>query len=419
MEYKNVETFIEYLKNHISDGNYKSRKDDVMHYYEKVMREQAVKVEKFSQSYVPTDYQLDLPIYYIMQIELFLGGFVEYDRPFVNRILPKIEALGSRIEGLQRVENIDFKINELLKKNNKSFENYIFELLVASLYLKNGYSDIEIIKETSEKTPDLRVGDRFVECKRKIKECDYSVKERQYWYEQFQPVSDYLFTLNRSLVFNCNFKNELSTYYSGYLLNIIKRMISRDLDIYENNEIKVELYDVNYEGYNNLISNEIVRVDQPLFFKKLFGYDDNVNCGITQLMKLRYKDGYYKISPEIEYANAGIWHSLSENAEDKKMISIKNNIVKAIRQIPKSEISSIHLCYESYNGKNVENGIKGKAQEFVKNMDADGRFITNLYLHILRPISNDEYPGEFEEDCIEFHIDGYENHIEPYLLNYT
>ncbi len=400
---ENIKKYYLYLKNLLDENEYILRIQSVYNFYESTFKNGYVTTGKQPESmFIPKIYEADIPMFYLMQIELYLNNFIEQDYAFITRLYPKINLIGSFIEQLKNTKNFDEKNKKMLKKNNKSVENDLFEICTACLYIKNGYKDIEfLVEQKNKKTPDLRADDLYIECKRKAKECQYSIDERNYWYKQYMPVSDFFQEKGLQLVFKVTFKKELSTYKELFVLNLIKQMLyTYNSKKYEDENISISIYPTNLTKYNNEKQKQPLIIDKPDFNKILFNYDSKQG-GITSNLNLSFNKNY-KESPNILYASAGIWYSISQEAKNQKVVSLQNNLIKAINQIPFEKDGNIHICFESYENKEIEKMMIDHAYNDLTKINTENKKIHNIFIHILRFETNDNIDSIFEEQVIFF-----------------
>ena len=401
---ENIKKYYDYLLSLLDKDQYLKRRDIVYKHLEKTLHDGYITVyEKPRSPYLPFDYTNDLPMYYLVQLELFLGSYVEYDAAFIARVYPKINQIGRMLELLKNVENFKQKNIKLLRKNNKSVENDLFEICTATVYIKNGYKEIEFIPEKKDnKTPDLKADQIYIECKRKVKECDYSIEERKLWYQQFDPVSAFFRENNLSLVIEVDFKRELNTYSKLYLYKIVRQMFDvYRCNNYRTDDISIKIRHSNIDLYNTRRHSENIRMDKPLFNETLYNFDSKKG-GITTLLKLSYDKGLYKVSPHVSYAAGGIWFSSSTESFINKAVSIRKNIEKALKQIPSKHSSNIHICYESYENQEVEQRIIEKALRDINTLNLEEKILHNIFLHILRPENSNTEDSIYEETVVVF-----------------
>ena len=114
-------------------------------------------------------------------------------------------------------------LERLLGSDRGQPDGGLFELLIALVWKRNGYSTVEFIPETSHrKTPDfLARSDRdewYVECKRLQKRSEYSEREREKWLAMWSPFAQHLARNGHSLVFDVTFHVELETLPDDYLM---------------------------------------------------------------------------------------------------------------------------------------------------------------------------------------------------------
>lgn len=400
---ENIKKYYLYLRNLLDESEYQLRIKSVYKFYESTLKKGYITTDKQPTSmFISKIYESDMPIYYLMQVELYLNQYVEQDSAFITRLYPKMNIIGSLLEQLKKTKNFDEKNRKMLRKNNKSVENDLFEICTACLYIKNGYKDIEfLIEQKNKKTPDLRADNLYIECKRKAKECQYSIEERNYWYKQYLPVSEFFQEESLQLVFKVNFKNELCTYSDSFVLNIIKQMLyTYKSNNYDDTNIAISIYPSNLEKYNNERQKRPFIIDKPDFNKILFNYDSKQG-GITSNLGLAFENNY-KESPNIFYASAGIWYSTSQEAMKQKVVSLQNNLIKAINQIPCEKDGNIHICFESYENKEIEKLMIEQAYNDLNKICLNNKRINNIFIHIIRFESHDNIDSIFEEQVIFF-----------------
>lgn len=98
---ENIKKYYLYLKNLLDENEYILRIKSVYNFYESTFKNGYVTIGKQPESmFIPKIYEADIPMYYLMQIELYLNNFIEQDYAFITRLYPKINLIGSFIEQL-------------------------------------------------------------------------------------------------------------------------------------------------------------------------------------------------------------------------------------------------------------------------------------------------------------------------------
>ena len=165
-------------------------------------------------------------------------------------------------------------------------------------------------------------------------------------------------------------------------------------DNYDDENISINIYPVNFEKYNNEKKNRPFVIDKPDFNKTLFNYDSQQG-GITTNFELEFENNY-KVSPKIHYASAGIWYSVSQEAKNKKVVSLQTNLIKAINQITFEKDGNIHICFESYESKEIEKMMIEHALNDLNKINTENKKIHNVFIHILRFETNDNIDSIFK-----------------------
>jgi len=353
----------------------------------------------------------DIPAFYLWQIQSYIEKPYECDLGFTARTIPKILRIAESIDILNKLKGFEKIFLSMLNKKNKDIESTLYEILVACTYLRNGAKDVIFItdKENS-KHPDLQVeynGILFVECKRKRKESDYSKKEREEWYFQYLPVQDYLKNNRISLVLKCTFHNEIHTYEKDYLFDLFMDNYDflKNGNIINNADITLETYIPDFESVNT--KNEIMwKVYTPDFTSRIFKHNNNL-YGVTSAYAAEEQNPIYDYVSNIKYACAGLWYCDSHDAIQHRSVSFKRYIIDAVSQIPYDQNGAIHICFESYEGKNVEEENFFKTLTDLKDFEIHGKIIDYIYLDFLRLYIPLNKSWELEEDVIPFVVNNY------------
>ena len=353
----------------------------------------------------------DIPAWYLWQIQSYIEKPYECDLGLAARTIPKILRIAESLDILKQLKGFEKKILLMLKKNNRDIDSTLYEILVACTYLRNGARDIIFISdEDRNKHPDLQVeynGILFVECKRKKKESDYSRKEREEWYYQYLPVQDYLEKNKISLVIKCTFHNEIHTYEKDYLyyLFLDNYDFLKNGNVINNAEITLETYIPDFKSVNSK-DETIWKVYTPYFTSRIFKHYDNL-YGVTSAYAAKERDQIYDHVSNIIYACAGLWYCDSPDAIKHRSISFKRHISDAVSQIPQDQNGAIHICFESYEGINVEDENFLRTLADLWDFKIDGKKIDYIYLDFIRLYISLNNNWELEEDVIPLVANNY------------
>lgn len=133
--------------------------------------------------------------WYLYLIDTAVHSAERYEPIQGSRVLPIFKRLGADLGYLQKIPSVTDRVSRLVAGERAQPDSGLFELLVALLWHRNGYT-VELLKERPQsKTPDIcaRKGsdEWFIECKRLQKSSKYSEDERTIWlsmWAQFRNV---------------------------------------------------------------------------------------------------------------------------------------------------------------------------------------------------------------------------------------
>jgi hypothetical protein len=117
-----------------------------------------------------------------------VNGHPVYDHFAGALLVPQLASLGSKLKVLSAVRGAAERVEALWRGPSSGSDSVAYELLVAAACAERG-RDIEFIKPTIDKSPDLRCHDPFplvIECKRKRTLSDYEIAEEAVMNRLFQ-----------------------------------------------------------------------------------------------------------------------------------------------------------------------------------------------------------------------------------------
>jgi hypothetical protein len=150
----------------------------------------------------------------------------------------------------------------------------------------------------------------------------------------------------------------------------------------------------------------IWKVYTPDFTSRIFKHNDNL-YGVTSAYAAEKGNRIYDYVSNITYACAGLWYCDSPDAINHRSLSFKRHISDAVSQIPSDQKGAIHICFESYEGKNVEDANFFKTLSDLGNFKISGKSIDYIYLDFLRLYIPLNKNWELEEDIIPLVTNNY------------
>ena len=126
--------------------------------------------------------------YLIYKVDKQLRSCAEKEFFEVSEQICRLSYLGENLFVLknQNVKSLDKKIKDLTSSGKEFFDKTTYEIEVAAAYAKKGYL-IEFLETRSDegvKTPDILIDFKNgieVECKKKDRESDRDIRNKEYW----------------------------------------------------------------------------------------------------------------------------------------------------------------------------------------------------------------------------------------------
>lgn len=395
---------------HLGNTQWEERRNGVVEYFqsvkEKIYTESEIQIIEFEKSISPIAVYDDWIAWYMYLIEsLFERPYC--DDPFQSvRIYPFFASIGKNIDKLKKIPGIDKRLSDVLNKRKNQPDSTLYELAVASLYCRNGWS-VEFLEESLDtKTPDLKVTKEnetyLVECKRLAKVNEYAEKERTEWLKRSKHLFNAMRLLDAMTFAEIVFKvpieetdeTILGTAMSYYIQS---GMLSEGLTL-SNKEIdfKASLLDLN--RINDQLLNASTRPHSPNMIEVLIGnYDKHGNYtqvlspSEIEIINPESEDcilnEFYKSVHEAYFAK---WDCIAEVSIDKKAKDLTKMLSKAVVQIPDNQRGIIHIGYETVTGTLVEIERQKKIQSMVEKFDFGNKNIQSIQCNALQlmPIPN-------------------------------
>jgi len=332
-----------------------------------------------------------------------------YYRPYVDepsqsaRVYPFFAAIGRHIDIAKTIKGIDNKLDELLKGKNNQPDSLLFEIVIAIMYQRNGWT-VEFLPETpAAKTPDLSVtrdGEHFfVECKRQSRVTEYSELERKEWRKRWTKLTPILTSNPTPIFLDVTFKVEVSETEEdvliGAFLELVKQGCIYSGEPLENEELVIRGNIIDMDLVHSHFEKFQVRWNSPQMIA-LFANGYESSGSYTQINS---PTGINAIGPDddesilnlfcegIHTAYCAKWECLSEVSIDKKAKDVKKLLSKAVNQAPEDSPTIVHIGYETLHGPLVEYSRADKICKSINNFNCQGKDIQAVYCHAIQPSS--------------------------------
>ncbi|WP_027368053.1 hypothetical protein [Desulfocurvibacter africanus] len=354
-------------------------------------------------------YDEDKLVWYIMLAEAYMNKSFNYEIFQGSRVIPYFIALGKNIDSIKQIKNYQNIVNRLVRVKNDHPDAGIFELLVALLYIRNGYK-VEFIPETQvEKTPDIyayKDDELYIECKRFTKISEFSIKEREKWLSMWGPLGMHIQKNRIPIYIKIKFHKTLQEYSNDYLaLELIPKLkliptTFRSIPI-DNNDMTVEVRPVDQRRIKDLCRSELIHSNSAYLIKAVLG-EHAPFSNYRLILDAKRDEEIPTMIDDLRFAAGALWECDSLEAKIQKARHIKRQLAKAVEQLPDNKAGVIHIGIEAVEGDEIEQIRLLKSFEALMDFDMKGKMISWLRYHILAPGTSPEETWFFEETAVNF-----------------
>ncbi len=335
--------------------------------------------------------------WYLYLAEQSIGDPLALETDQASRVLPYFYSLGRDLDALLQIKNVEGRIRKLLAQGpNLDPDQGIFELLVGTRYVSEGWA-VEAVQESgARKTPDflIRKGpvEFDVECKRLSRRPDYSETERDAWVRQWEPLRHWLVGSRIPLVFTILIHDEVAALPENFLACLVQegmRHLAEGQAIEVPGVVTIRATPVDW-GY--------IRTALEKHFVKCSGSRERqvITGQHAPEMGLAYVIGGIRVeedgSPnekgpfwsEIDFVVAAFWSCDAEASIDAKARSIVTRLSKATRQLSGRRPGIVHIGIEAIEGDRVEKLRHERTMSILGEFDPRGKPLEWVFLHYFK-----------------------------------
>ncbi|MES2764169.1 MAG: hypothetical protein V4677_18270 [Bacteroidota bacterium] len=331
------------------------------------------------------------------------------------RIAPIFKRFGIDLELLKNIEGIEKKVRELIRKRKSEADAFLFEILTALLWARNGYKVSFIAEEQEGKTPDIRAekGSKIwnIECKRQSKTSDYTYKETAKRQKMISYISRTL--LERNILLDVVFHVELNTLPDTFLLDLIDQKLKLAIPgkIVANDLVDIDLAFVDIGSIKKYLENNSVKHNSPML-NTLIGrkpFDNkSFTCGVyANFFRVGEGDVNNLYISEISNAYGVYWNCDAKEALWAKARDIKNQVYAAMQQFNSESTAVIHVGLETFDGQQVELIRSNKIADTIKKLNPKDTSLRWLFCNFFQSYSLPDQNWVFDETV---------STMSPYLL---
>lgn len=332
----------------------------------------------------PTDYSStnskirfkdDEIAWYIFLCEEFFRNPLCTNPSQMSRITPWVISLGRSVDVLEKLDNVQVKIKDLVKKYKNNPDGTFFELLVAASYLRKGFK-VEFLETKGIKTPDLRIYDEenefFVECKKLQRRTDYAEKERDIYLVSWDGIKHKLLKDFPNYWFEIEIKKEI---VGEKLIDFNKKFsclkeLSNSNMFFEDEEVIIHGKRQNILSINKYLDNNYVKMESFTFSKLLGGEYVRSNSDRTHILEMQPE--YFKAASapvlglfvrKLAHFCGATRKFTNEKSQNKKAKAVGKQITEALDQLRGFQNKVVHVLYEAMETEDVESLRWSKIEE--------------------------------------------------------
>lgn len=352
--------------------------------------------------------------WYLYLAETALTRVESYEPTQGARVLPIFHRLGTDLGLLTTIGDIEGKRARLLTIDADAPDSGLFEMLVALLWRRNDWCDVDFVPATpASKSHDLiaRAGklEWAIECKRLAKDSEYSLAERAKWLRMWRQLSHYLVDRRMAVVLEIVFHVPLETLDDNFLLSELGGklpLIVSPCTIISNETWEVSVSGVDMAAAHRHLQHNFVKCPSEQLNELIAGYRD-ANRGFTSIVggkmgRIGGGRGNNRYLDSLDFAAGAFWHCDADSVIDRKARDIRGRLAKAVAQLPDGVPSVVHVGLETLDGVLVEAERYGRIFRTVSQFDPRGKDLGWVYCHLYQSYSPPDVAWTFDETVYYF-----------------
>lgn len=338
--------------------------------------------------------------WYLYLLDMLINEPHKYEYFQGSRIVPIFKRFGMDLDLLKNIGGVEKKIKDLISKRKSEADAFLFEILTALLWARNGYHVAFIDEKKAGKTSDIIArkdgGTWNIECKRQSKTSDYTYEENKKRQKMVSYISETL--LEKNILLDIEFHVELQNLSDTFLKNLLEEKLKRPVagKIVSNSEVDIELSFVDMSTIKEHLEKNFVKDYSPMLHsligKKPTDYK-GFTCGISA--------AYFRIGEGdvnnlyISDINKAFGVYCSCNAKEAlwaKARDIKNQVHKALQQFNSENKAVIHVGMETFDGPQVERKRFDKIKSTIEKINTENTNLKWIFCSFFQAYSRpDEY----------------------------
>lgn len=342
--------------------------------------------------------------WYLYLIDTLINEPHKYEYFQGARVVPIFKRLGEDLEKLKGIGGIRKKVKELINKRQSEADAFLFEILTALLWSRNGY-EVAFLEESDKKTPDLvarKEGNTWsIECKRQSKTSDYTYRETAKRQKMVSYIGDKL--IGKNILLDIVFHVELHTLDDDFLKVLLEKKLEFAIPgkIISNKQVDIDLEFVDIPGIKRHLQHHWVKNNSPML-NLLIGKkpvdNKSFTCGIyANFVRVGEGDVNNLFVDDIERAYGVYWDCDAPESLIAKARDIKKQVYDAMQQFTSEDTGVIHVGMETFEGPQVEKKRFEKINETLKKIDPNKSNLRWIFCSFFQAYSPPDQIWAFDE----------------------
>lgn len=428
---------IDWLIKKMGENEWHRRRQNVCDYFHsiKMMNESAKSVQQGDErkGFSPIAVYNDWMSWYMYLVESVFER-QGCDDPFQStRIYPFFVTIGRDIDALEQMKGIEDKLEIMFNEKQNKPDSTLYELAVALLYHRNGWTVEFIAENIKKKTPDLQItrkGQKYwVECKRVAKITDYAEQERLEWQKRLFHLMNAMQMIGRPAFAEVIFKVPIDQVKEHMLASAYLHYINcdffKDGSLFHTEELDFKMTWLNLEAINKELDDSPAKPNSPFMIKLITGsyhVDGNYTIALdpSAVDSVKPHDKLYVLNDFYAGVNAAYavkWECTADESIDRKASNLRRKLIQAVNQIPQEGKGIIHIGYETVTGTEVEIRREDKIQKMIDEFDFQSKDIVGLYFNSMQfltdvnridwaesTIKHERFPGVILREVLLFDV---------------
>jgi hypothetical protein len=274
----------------------------------------------------------------------YLNGHPTYDHFAGALLVPQLTSLGSKLPALSGVPGGAERIEALWKGPSSGSDSVAYELLVATACAERG-REVEFIKPTIDKSPDLRCHDPYplvIECKRKQVLSDYEIDEEAVMNRLFRILDDGARNKGIWGRFTLTLAVEAEAAPTD---DVVASLLRQRLAAHPELSISYAWGAVSYEELpHRLVLPGQTRAYSPNMLSFAFGWDSDLPNWDGLICRVDCAGAAW--IDQVDQPVGLLWSNKSQHATKKRSWSPVDAFGAAASQIPPGEDGIIYVAYQ-------------------------------------------------------------------------